>query len=100
MSEREIPCVGCGYCCMKVPCRVAFLMGWSRHPSPCAGLVWDEGAGRFWCKAVQDEPERTRPQLEADMAIGAGCSSSLCNTQREACKRGLLKAYLDSLRQK
>jgi hypothetical protein len=79
---------------------VAFLLGWNRYPSPCAGLVWDEAKGRFYCRAVLDEPARTRKQLKRRMAIGAGCSSSLFNTQREACRGGTLKAYLASMGKK
>jgi len=88
------PCVGCGYCCCKVPCRVAFLRGWDRHPEPCKGLVWDQKEGRFWCQAVLEEPAPTVERLKEGMAIGAGCSSSLFNQQREACQRGLLEEYL------
>ena len=97
---RTSPCVGCGYCCQKAPCPVAFIMGWYEPYGVCAGLVWNEQAGRYWCRAVQDEPARTRLQLEESMAIGAGCSSTLCNSQRSAAQRGQLRAYLDKLRQR
>lgn len=95
---RTSPCIGCGYCCMKVPCPVSYLMGWDRYPDPCGGLVWDE-AGRYWCRAVLEEPERTVVRLKEQMAIGAGCSSSLFNEQREACSRGQLPAYLAACRE-
>jgi hypothetical protein len=81
---------------MKVPCPVAFLLG--LEGDPCKGLRWDEQEGRFFCLAVEREPERTRDQLKASMAIGAGCSSSLFNQQRGAARRGELKAYLQGLK--
>jgi hypothetical protein len=89
---------------MKVPCPVAFLLGWDcqrqQEGDPCKGLRWDEQAGRFFCLAVESEPERTRERLKESMAIGAGCSSSLCNQQRDAARRGELKAYLEGLKRR
>lgn len=75
------PCVGCGYCCKVAPCIPGFLV--YGPAKPCGALRWDEEAGRYFCGIVLDEPERTKDKLKERMAIGAGCSSPLFNTERE-----------------
>lgn len=86
LSEREMrvePCVGCGYCCQKAPCIVGWMM-YQRVFGPCPGLTWNEEEQRYFCQVVLDEPEAAREELKKRMAIGAGCSSAMFNTQREA----------------
>lgn len=97
MKEPEAaPCVGCGYCCTVTACPIGWMV-W-QVLKPCGGLRWDEEAKRFYCGAVLDEPERTKERLKEQLAIGAGCCSPLCNTQREAALKGKLEAYLERQR--
>lgn len=82
-TTRE--CIGCGWCCIKGPCAVAFqklpieeALRLTDRPGSkwrgCKLLVWD--GERHWCG----------PMLESDehheaMAVGAGCCAGL-NTWR------------------
>jgi hypothetical protein len=74
-------CIGCGYCCQKVPCPLgAMLYGGA---SPCAGLEWRDG--RWWCgPALRD------PDLHLSLCIGAGCCSPLnsIRSSKQATLRG------------
>ena len=75
------PCVGCGYCCSQAPCFIARI----KHPdwtSPCPELIKRDG--RFWCGAVERMKGDDREQVEEDLAIGAGCSSTMFNEVRDA----------------
>ena len=65
-SKRPFsPCVGCGYCCLKAQCGVSF----ERYGVQilCPALGWD--GKRYKCVLYESHKE--------DLAIGAGCSSSL-----------------------
>jgi hypothetical protein len=66
-----LPCVGCGYCCMKAQCGLSFVK--YGYQKVCPALQWD---GRrhvcVWAK------EHAR-----DLAIGGGCCSSLFNSWRD-----------------
>lgn len=77
MSEFS-ECIGCGYCCKKAPCVQALIIDHSVR-APCPLLVHKDG--RYWCQIVLDEPEGSK--LRQEMAIGGGCSSTLCNDDRE-----------------
>ena len=71
-------CVGCGYCCSQAPCFYALVeyggtIDGHRNPHPCPGLYWD--GERYRCANVDD------PMLHFEVAIGAGCCSSM-NTWR------------------
>jgi hypothetical protein len=71
------PCVGCGYCCKKVPCSLSVYLHadkpWPHHE--CPELIFRDG--RWWCKIALEEPELAKEELY----IGAGCCSPL-NTER------------------
>jgi len=71
MKTTPSPCVGCGYCCSKAPCLYSMLKYCVAHP--CPGLYWD--GERYRCAHIDD------PKLHREVAIGAGCCSSL-NTWR------------------
>jgi hypothetical protein len=47
---------------------------------PCKFLVADDR--RYWCGLVIEAEGQEKINLEKDLAIGCGCSSSLLNTQR------------------
>jgi hypothetical protein len=78
---EPLPCIGCGYCCSKVTC----LFGAEVYgaQSPCPGLVWDEEAGRHFCKLLLESTGWPHEFLGEGLAIGAGCSSALFNTWRK-----------------
>ena len=48
---------------------------------PCPSLVWD--GHRYWCGVVLSTEGAAREKLVENMAIGAGCGSSMFNSWRE-----------------
>lgn len=74
--KDEGQCVRCGYCCKSVTCH----LGW-RATAPGQTCVFLQGdrPGNFSCARIEE-----RPELGGEVAIGAGCSSSLFNNDREA----------------
>ena len=72
------PCVGCGYCCKKVPCP----FGADRYGegAPCGGLVFKDG--RHWCGAILEAPSSVKVVRSDTLCIGAGCCSPM-NTDRQ-----------------
>ena len=80
LVERNHDCVGCGYCCSKVIC----LVGFQKHgpKNPCPELR--EHDGRFWCGLIEDAKGIEREELMDQLAIGAGCSSTMFNTIRDS----------------
>jgi len=85
------PCIGCGYCCQAATCCLG-LLTFDRPRGQCPALIFEEG--RFWCRIVKGANGVYRERLIRDLAIGGGCLSSLCNSQRDACQRGELEKYL------
>lgn len=78
---RTRPCVGCGYCCTEGPCGIAINYYGSEWLSPCPALV--EKAGRKWCKMVLQASGQKQRDCMEDLAIGAGCSSTMFNEMRD-----------------
>jgi len=74
-------CVGCGYCCKKAPCAIAVELFRLRPQDHCPALVHHDG--RYWCSLVENAKPEDQKRIKEDMAIGAGCSSSLLNTVRD-----------------
>ena len=74
------PCVRCGYCCQKAVCMWGqmHMSQESQYTGGQCSFLEGEQPGEYSCKLITDEivPHHA-------IAIGAGCSSSLCNTQRE-----------------
>jgi len=64
-------CVGCGYCCLKATCGLGL-----DTPEGCEFLQWN--GSRYICLQALLH--------HAELAIGAGCTSSL-NTWRKDVKR-------------
>lgn len=82
MNLKPSPCVGCGYCCLKMPCVAAV-----RIYGPierCPALYWNEKKKMYQCKLMEIKilGERYREEL----AAGAGCCSPL-NSWRKDVKR-------------
>jgi len=65
------PCLGCGYCCKKVPCGLAFRE--FGQITKCPALRWD--GHRYVCDLAKDHGE--------ELAIGADCCSSLNSDRRK-----------------
>lgn len=63
-------CVGCSYCCRKAPCALSMELYHGREP--CPALWWNGTMYRCGLARLYEE----------ELAIGAGCSSSL-NTWRQ-----------------
>lgn len=86
LGQEVKQCVGCGYCCKKVPCSSSVrafgsvsTKQWETHG--CPALVWKKG--RYWCKLVLDAKDAdTAEEIKSDLAIGGGCCSSLFNQVR------------------
>ena len=80
LIERTSHCVGCGYCCSKVVC----ILGFERFgPNPpCPALK--EHDGRFWCGIVEQATGMEKEELIDQLAIGAGCTSTMFNTVRDS----------------
>lgn len=74
------PCVGSGYCCKKAPC----VFGEADETGACRFLVLWEGddieVPRYRC-GKHDEIVK-HPDAAFSPAFGAGCSSTLFNTDR------------------
>lgn len=78
--ERErtvMACVRSGYCCKKAPCPYG-------HGVPCVHLLPDpeSSAGQYLCARYAEIS--ADPNSWSSPAFGAGCSSPLFNTDREA----------------
>ena len=76
MSNNRGACLRSGYCCKVATCIVGLYMGAER--TGCKFLLGDK-PGEYHCQLVDQHPEWMLP-----MTIGAGCSSPLGNTERNA----------------
>ena len=77
------PCVGCGFCCLKVPCEASRRLGYGS--TKCQFLLWVEQEKRYKCELMMFAGplgEAYRKELYA----GAGCCSNL-NTWRKDVKK-------------
>lgn len=68
------------YCCSKVVCILGFQK-YGPNP-PCPALV--EHDGRFWCGLVENAKGMEKEELIAELAIDAGCTSTMFNTVRDS----------------
>lgn len=76
-------CIGCGYCCTKAPCPTSIkLLG--ANIIKCSFLYWENG--RHWCSLITNTEKKVSNRYRMDLAIGAGCSSSMFNTFRKELK--------------
>lgn len=80
-----IPCVGCGYCCMKVACGVAhnyftFSFDTWGKGLRCPALYWD--GKRYGCIMAM-----VSARVRRELHIGAGCTSSLNSWRGDVRKR-------------
>jgi len=66
-----LPCVGCGYCCLKTQCILSVEMYGPQET--CPALSWN--GLRHVCEHAKTH--------ETDLAIGAGCCASLFNSWRD-----------------
>lgn len=86
-EETRFPaCIGCGYCCMKVPCQLVEVVGGEWHG--CPHLTFAQG--RHWCRLVVHyqlneglQPGSQDVDVNAVLSIGDGCCSSMNSWRRE-----------------
>lgn len=60
------PCIGCGYCCVTVICRIGSML-YGHYKSPCPALV--KVGDVYRCSLYSRDPDRYGAGLE----IGEGC---------------------------
>ena len=83
-TERDLgykvdPCIGCGWCCRKNPCPLAFKLhgdGITR----CPDLEYNDGVWR--CGAVMRAEGPLEDQYREILHIGAGCCANI-NSDRQ-----------------
>ena len=80
-TEPKLPCNGCGFCCVKSPCKLAVKIYdlssfYGGATLPCPALSWN-GARHICANA-----ERYREELN----IGKGCRNPLNPWLREAVR--------------
>lgn len=68
---KSKPCVGCGYCCIKVQCAPSFFK--YGEQKRCPALYWDGTCYR--CKDIGE--------YGSYLAIGEGCCSPLNSWRRK-----------------
>lgn len=98
MSETyEVPaCIGSGYCCKKALCAIAIIKyGYTEKP-PCPSLLHDKEKDRYVCGEYVNAPTpERRKEIERELAIGAGCCSSLNSDRipilRKLAEQGIAK---------
>jgi hypothetical protein len=77
---KTIPqCVGCGFCCRVAPCDLVQRI-YKIPLTTCPELIYRDD--RWWCGLVEQQPEDRRGIYASEVAIGTGCSSSICNQDR------------------
>lgn len=70
------PCVGCSFCCVKAPCALSVEL--YKGKEPCPALYWN--GTMYRCGLA--------PLFGEELAIGAGCSSSLNSWRQDIKERG------------
>jgi hypothetical protein len=83
-SPGGLPCVGCGFCCVKSPCALAVNLYdlssfYGGATLPCPALSWN-GSRHMCANAVQYGEE---------LNIGKGCRNPLNLWRREKVRRRL-----------
>lgn len=73
------PCVGCGYCCIKVPCPLSVKL---YGKDDCPALQWD--GERYRCTLAEE--------YHAALYIGAGCCAALNSWRWDVQNRDNLRS--------
>lgn len=76
-------CVGCGYCCIKVPCGVALRLH-GNGIEKCPSLSWN--GTRYVC-GLMIGPDSISKRYRDELHAGAGCCSSLNSWRRDVKPR-------------
>lgn len=76
-------CVGCGYCCIKVPCFVAQRLH-GGGLTKCPHLEWT--GERYTCQIMKGDSAIARRYRE-ELAAGAGCCSGLNSWRKDVKPR-------------
>ena len=80
----EKQCIGCGYCCLELPCAQSIRKDGRKI---CSALDWN--GLRHLCSLVNEQ----NPTLHAELAIGQGCASPT-NLWRKEALRDRTKAVM------
>lgn len=64
--NESLQCVGCGFCCTTVICRLGAMI-YGNYTNPCPALKWN--GARYVCSLYLGDPQRYQCFLE----IGEGC---------------------------
>jgi hypothetical protein len=64
--DESMQCVGCGFCCTKVICRIGSMF-YGHYTNPCPALTRDDD--RYVCSLYLSDPAR----YEGVLDIGGGC---------------------------
>ena len=78
---RFPPCVGCGYCCIKMPCVKQFMA----PDGSCTRLYWNERDQMYRCKEIE-ENRLFRLVMAPE---GSGCCSPLNSWREDVRRRGI-----------
>lgn len=79
IKMRYDPCVGCGYCCLRLVCHAQF----EDEQGRCTQLKWSEKDQRYWCLLGQVDSK-----FHKKMHMDEGCSSNLNTWRKEVKNRG------------
>lgn len=94
--KKTLQCIGCGYCCRKAPCGLAYGMftrffGTDLSDSNiaillkkfggCPFLIWDNTTKKWRCSLYKNAPKILKEEFRCQLAIGRGCCAPL-NTYR------------------
>ena len=77
-------CVNSGFCCKQSPCPFGEKdeRGWCKHLKE---MKWEGNTPRYLCGIADFISEQ--PGADLCPAFGAGCSSTLFNTDRDSIKK-------------
>ena len=88
--KKSNPCVGCGYCCITAPCILSVSLSLTDRAGNCAALFWT--GERYLCALVESDS-----RFKRELAIGAGCCSSLNTWRNDVKKRSRSDDYEQGL---
>jgi hypothetical protein len=70
--QEKIPCIGCGYCCMRNTCTFGVALHPDRREEPCPELEWN---GRRYVCRLMARPGRMADFYKSELQSGGGCRS-------------------------
>jgi len=83
--QHPSPCVGCGYCCIKIPCSAAVRL-YGSNITECPQLKWDENMSRYFC-GLMTIPGPIGDEYRKELYAGEGCCCSLNSWRNDVQRR-------------